>query len=519
MLKLKSFLTIFYLLFCISFNWSQPNMQSKKVTEKFFKDYENLKIITPAFKKKKGYTDYGELISFLEYYQNKYSNFITLNYIGKSQKGYDIPVLRIKDNNDNNPTRIWIQAGLHGNESASTEGVLYLIAELLENHQDLLPNLDISIVPMANIDGYLRWSRYANNGLDLNRDQTKLMAPESVSLKKAFSDFSPQVALDFHEYTPFRRDFSNFGKVGISNIYDAMFLYSGNLNVPENLRAFTEEVFVKNAGLKLDQYNFTHHPYFSTGKLNGEIVFNKGSDNARSSATSFALTNCISTLIEVRGVRIGRSSFKRRTFITYLIGLSFLETTKDKIDELNTELKKAKENKKDIYVKNQRTIYNDSICVIDLEKNEAIGIKVKFRDALKSRPDLIRKKPYAYLIKMDNSNIIEKLKILGLEVHKLGSNTKLNVQEYFVNDYHKIEKKYEKASLQKVSTTLQVKELEFSKGTNLVFSNQKNSNLLFEVIEPEAPNSFISWGVLKTKQNETLPIYRISNYINLNYEK
>ena len=519
MLKLKSFLSIFYLFFCISFNWSQPNMQPKKVTEKFFKDYENLKIITPAFKKKRGYTDYGELISFLEYYQSKYSNLLTLNYIGKSQKGFDIPVLRIKDDNNHNPTRIWIQAGLHGNESASTEGVLYLIAELLESHQDLLPSLDISIVPMANIDGYLRWSRYANNGLDLNRDQTKLMAPESVSLKKAFSDFSPQVALDFHEYTPFRRDFSNFGKVGISNIYDAMFLYSGNLNVPKNLRNFTEEVFIKNAGIKLDQYKFTHHPYFSTGKLNGEIVFNKGSDNARSSATSFALTNCISALIEVRGVRIGRSSFKRRTFITYLIGLSFIETTKAKINELRAELIKAKENTKDIYVKNQRTIYKDSIRVIDLEKNEAVNINVKFRDALKSKPDLVRKKPYAYLIKINNNNLVEKLKILGVEVHKLISDEKLKVDQYLVNDFHKVEKKYEKASLQRVSTILETKEVEFSKGTSVIFSNQKNSNLLFEVIEPEAPNSFVSWGVLKTRLNQTLPIYRISNYINLNYEK
>ena len=44
---------------------------------------------------------------------------------------------------------------------------------------------------MANIDGYESHDRYAANGLDLNRDQTKLMAKESVSLKQAFSDFSP----------------------------------------------------------------------------------------------------------------------------------------------------------------------------------------------------------------------------------------------------------------------------------------------------------------------------------------
>ena len=35
---------------------------------------------------------------------------------------------------------------------------------------------------MANIDGSIKQNRYASNGLDLNRDQTKLMAIESVSL-------------------------------------------------------------------------------------------------------------------------------------------------------------------------------------------------------------------------------------------------------------------------------------------------------------------------------------------------
>ena len=82
---------------------------------------------------------------------------------------------------------------MHGNESASTEGMLYLIHDLLNNSPETLDYLDISIVPMANIDGYLKISRYASNGLDLNRDNTKLMAPETIALKKAFNKFSPDL--------------------------------------------------------------------------------------------------------------------------------------------------------------------------------------------------------------------------------------------------------------------------------------------------------------------------------------
>ena len=64
-----------------------------------------------------------------------------------------------------------------------------LIQDLLNSAPETLDYLDISIVPMANIDGYLKISRYASNGLDLNRDNTKLMAPETIALKKAFNKF------------------------------------------------------------------------------------------------------------------------------------------------------------------------------------------------------------------------------------------------------------------------------------------------------------------------------------------
>jgi hypothetical protein len=40
---------------------------------------------------------------------------------------------------------------------------------------------------------------------------------------------------------------------------------------------------------------------------------------------------------------------------------------------------------------------------------------------------------------------------------------------------------------------------------------QRRSNIVAEVLEPEAPNSFVSFGVLKTEKNQRLPIYRISN--------
>jgi len=202
----------YILIFLLSFLrvYSQPNPQSKKITKMFFSDYEELLEITPALKKKKGFTNYQELMTFLNNLKNKFPDKMEIKFIGESQKGYEIPVIFLTSKDKDN-LKVWFKGGLHGNEPAGTEGLLYLLERLLndESLKYLTDNLNITILPMANIDGYIKQNRYASNGLDLNRDQTKLMAPESISIKKAFTDFNPHVGVDFHEYRPYRKDFAN----------------------------------------------------------------------------------------------------------------------------------------------------------------------------------------------------------------------------------------------------------------------------------------------------------------------
>jgi len=491
----------------------QISPQSKKITKKFFPDSESIENTTPALQKKRGYTNYKELLSFLNGLVAKHPKKIQLTFIGESQKGKRIPMVRLTNPNEKEKIKVWMQGGLHGNESASTEGMLYLLDKLLNDTQytTLLDKVDLMIVPMANIDGYLKQDRYAANGLDLNRDQTKLMAPESIVLKQAFTDFNPEVGVDFHEYRPYRKDFAQLSNFGITSLYDAMFLYTGNLNVPENLRELTDKVFVENARKVLDENKFRHHPYMSTTKVKGEIHFNHGSISARSSASNYALTNTISSLIEVRGVGLGRTSFKRRIQITFLIAISYLKTASESMKLVKEEIDKASQLKNDAVVTSTRSVYKDKIEAIDLDTNELIELEVTLRDALKATPKITRKRPIAYLIDADQKEIIEKLKILGVELEELVQDTEIIVETFLVKKYDKNTKKYEKMNQQTVSVKLIEETKKFKKGTYKVSMNQRRSNIIIEVLEPEAPNSFVSFGVLKTSKGAMLPIYRILN--------
>ena len=500
-------------LFYTTFMLGQLNPQSKKITEKFFPDAEFIEDITPALQKKKGYTDYDELIAFLNKLVKEHPEKIKLSFIGESQKGYQIPMVQLTNSNTNEKLKVWIQGGLHGDESASTEGVLYLLHKILNDKKYiyLLDNLDLAVVPMANIDGYLKDDRYAANGLDLNRDQTKLMAPETIVLKKAFSAFNPEIGLDFHEYRPYRKDFAQLSSFGITSAYDAMFLYSGNLNVPENIRTLTTNLFVKNAQKVLDSNNLRHHEYITTDKFGGEIHFNQGSNNARSSATNYALNNIISTLFEIRGVGIGRTSFKRRINATFLIAISNLETAFNNVSLVKNEIAKANSINNDAVVTSKKAIYKDSIETIDLDTNDLIDLEVTIRDALQSKPEITRKRPIAYLIDKNQTDIVNKLKTLGITVETLDNETELSVENYTISAYKRDSEKYEKMNLQTVETVLSDKTMLFPSGTYKIPMNQMRSNLIIEILEPEAPNSFVSFGVLETNNGEKLPIYRLLN--------
>ncbi len=490
---------------------AQMSPQPNKMTEKFFPE-PAIEITTPTFLKKKGFTTYDELIAFINSKQSKHIDIMTLSYIGTSQKGKQIPMIRLQKKNGNeNKIKVWLQACLHGDEPASTEGMLFLLDKLLNDteYSYLLDRLEISIIPMANIDGNQIQERVSANGLDLNRDQTKLMAPESNLLKKAFSDFNADVAMDFHEYQPFRKDYAQLSTYGIAPQFDVMLMYSGNLNIPPSLRAYTKSKFVENAAKLLDENKLTHHDYFTSDKILGEIQLSQGSLSARSSATSYALTNSVSSLIEIRGGGLGRTSVKRRVYSTFLVASSYLKTAYDNVDEVKAEIKKAVDNpNSEVVVKSKTPVSKQKLKVIDVETNNEIEIEINIGDAWQTKPILTRTRPTAYILLPTQEMLVEKLKILGLQVKQLEKAVNVEVENYVVTAYEKEIEKYEGVFQQKVSTKTTLIKREFPLGSFIIYMNQPKSNLAIEVLEPEAPNSFVSFSVLQTAINQELPIYR-----------
>ena len=489
--------------------FGQFNPQNDEITKKFFPDSE-LDIHTPSFSKK-GFTNYDDLMLYLNKLVAEHPKVITLSFIGESQKNKKIPMVVLNKDNGNEKVKVWFQGGLHGDEPAGTETMLFLLDKLLNDpdYAYLLEKITLSIVPMANIDGYEKLDRYAANGLDLNRDQVKLICKESNFLKKAFSDYGAEVAIDFHEYRPFRKEFGLLGTDGICSIYDAMFMHSGNLNLRQNLREYTTNVFVGNAKKVLEYNNFLFRDYIASVKHNNEVYFNQCTTEARSSTTSYALTNCISALIEIRGVNLQKTSFKRRIKTTFLIATSFLKTVYDDATKIKEVLSISNNTKtENLVVVANKPQEVQTIRAISLKDNSEIFIDVKVNNALKCTPVLERKRPIAYLILPEQKILVDKLIILGLKVEELNEDKKIKVEAYTVSSIYVNPDEEEGYNSQKAETSISNIEKSFPKGTFIVYLDQKNSKMASEVLEPESENGFVKFETIKVIKNQELPIYR-----------
>lgn len=503
MMRLKILCTLFCLTSVVM------AQQPSKMIEKFFPS-PMVEINTPSFQKR-GYVKYEELIKYVE---NTIAgkDYIALQYIGKTQKGKDIPAVIFRKSK-NAKSKVMFTGRVHGDEPGSTEALLYLIDRLINdpNLSYLVDNLEIAILPMVNIDGGDKLRRQSANGLDLNRDMSKLATPENQALRKFFNEFAPDVELDLHEYNPLRADYMKFGKFGVSGYADVMFLYCENPNYQKPLREFVSGTYLPLLENALDKDKLTYWKYFTSSNQNGEVHLNMGGGSPRSSATAFGLANTVSLLIEVRGTNIGKANFKRRVYTGYQIALTTLKMADEKTSEIKAAIRQSTESNADIVVTQRRIEELRTIPFIDIHKNELIDVEIPVRDAGQRKKGIVRKRPFAYALLPNQTLLADKLRDLGISVEVLDTDRNLDVESYTISDYRESEEKFEGFYEQIVKTKVSSKKMVLPRGSFIVKMNQRNSNLAAMVLEPEAENGFVRYQVLSVQQDEELPIYRITN--------
>ena len=221
----------------------------------------------------------------------------------------------------NGKTTVWYQTQIHPNEPASGEGALVVIDDFINDPEAkaLLDDINVVIVPRINPDGSYLFSRATYGGFDMNRDHMSLKAAELAQLHTVYRMFMAEVVLDGHEFT-FYGAASASGKGYMSNAYDLETTPATSLNDDPAVTALALELCsdtfqaAKDAGLRVYHYGTT---------VNNPI-----------GRAYFGLYDCLSFLIETRGIGAGKTNFERRVFSQETAIMSYIKGAAEHAEEI-----------------------------------------------------------------------------------------------------------------------------------------------------------------------------------------
>jgi hypothetical protein len=233
-----------------------------------------------------------------------------------------------------------------------------------------------------------------------------------------------------------------------------------------------------------------------------------GGGSPRSSSTSFGLTNSVSILFEIRGIKLGRDSYKRRVFSGFLIAKSILETTlnnREKVSEIvASSIRETIKRKNPIVIHSKPLTYMGKMNFIDVNNLEYHLLNLEIEDRGQSKPISTRKRPKAYLLLASNEDVVRKLQILGLEIDTLKSELKVKAEVF------KIEaSKNNLGSEPDFNISISVQNKVFPKGSFVINTAQKYANIAVSTLEPEMENGFFKYRMINKNSDGEIPIYRI----------
>ncbi|TKX25920.1 carboxypeptidase-2 [Elsinoe australis] len=436
----------------------------------------------------------------------------------RSEEGRAIPYLFLSDPDSQarNETKlkVYIQAAIHGNEPAADQSVAALLGKMDRNQTwtaSLLERLDIKILPRYNTDGVSYFQRALACNLDGNRDHIKLARQQSRDIKQVFMDYNPHISIDMHEFTA-PTIYGGAYQPGA----DALISGGINPNIHPDIRALLLDGFIPSIGSRLVANGLRWEPYV-TGTANSTpgaaIELEEAVTEARTGRNAYGLTQTVSFLFELRGIRLADQHFQRRV-ATGLIKLeAALKYARDNFDTVLSTIDSARadfiSSNEPIVVTDYFTRTNRTFTLVNRATGAIEQVPVTFLDSTPSVANLTRARPEAYLIPRTWADVVDKLRNFGLEVQELDYEYRGTVEALNITSSELEGALYEGAVLNAVTTESFEKEVALPSGSFVVSTRQKNAGLAFIALEPENIDSFVAFNIIPLEEGDEYPVFRI----------
>lgn len=498
--------------------------------------------LTTTFEKS-NYLETDDYESTIIYAKRLAKKFKQVHYqsIGVTSQGREVPLLIVDENGYTNPKKIHrkgkdiilVQSCIHPGEPNGKDAMFLLIRNMLsgDNNAALLNDFSFLFIPVMSPDGLAKFSPYNRinqngpkqmgwrvnaQGLNLNRDYTKLDAPEMRAFVALFNKWQPDFFFDTHATD------------GADYQYVTTYSTENFGNYDPGITRWLSETWEPSINVAMAQHGIPitrYVEFYPWGDPNGQLydrsfsaMFSEGYTIAR---------NCPGVLLETHMLK----PYKDRVFSTYHMIVETLKIIRDDKENFNNVLKQAKKNDqslKELPI-NMESELNDTIMEdflgyhFDLVQSEVTGGQYYVYDVTKpetrqirrirsTRPTKTLSVPKEYIIPAQYNEIIDIVKAHGFKVNELKEEKTLTVNTYRFSNVSFLPMPSEgRCRLADFDTEEITKEVTFPKGSAVVKTSQNGIRLLMNLLEPEMQGSLFEWGFFNNvlQRVEYFEIYKM----------
>ncbi|MFN8356563.1 MAG: M14 family metallopeptidase [Spirosomataceae bacterium] len=482
--------------------------------------------LTTVFERTKG----AETVTYQEgmaYYQILDKKFpqIQLKTMGMTDSGFPLHVAILSPEGDfnleslrkKNKRLVFINNGIHPGEPDGIDASMMLLRDYATGKIKLPANVVLAVVPFYNIGGTLNrspYSRINQNGpnaygfranarnYDLNRDFIKADSKNARSFAEIFHWVDPDVQIDNHV--------SN----GADYQHVMTLVSTQHSKLDGQLGVFFHDEFSPALHQKMKQWGWDLVPYVNAFGPNPERGFDAFMDGPRYSSGYASLFQTLSFMPETHMLK----PYTQRVQSTYDIMRAIIELTSQWSDKIKTLKAQAREEVKQkqefplswvkdttrldmVTFKGYESGYKPSdvsgLPRLYYDRNKPFEKQISYYNYFK--PSNVIKKPKAYLIPQGWHNVIELLKVNGVQMTRFPKDSTIEVEVYRIEDFKSAPRPYEghhPNSDVKVSVSTQ--KIMFRQGDYYIPMNQIKNRYLIETLEPTGGDSFFSWNFFDT---------------------
>ncbi len=463
----------------------------------------------------------------LNYFQKFADNtpYVKIKTIGITPQDRELKVIILSKDGAFTPEQaketgkaiLLIQNGIHPGEVEGKDACMLLLREILitKEKEYLLENTILLIIPVLNIDGHERLSpfnRPNQNGpkqmgwrtnalnLNLNRDYLKADSPEIRAFLNLFNEWLPDFMIDNHSTN------------GADYQYHITYGIVTHQNLDKGLVGLIEKKYLPDLLHNVENDGFIIGPYmeFKSGTIESGIVDLPAPP--RLSHGYCATQNRICLLVETHSLK----PFANRVFSTKAMmehTISFINKNHKEIISLNRQADKqstknylddrkkfplvlAGNGKYDKYMFKGFEWYDEYSEITGTTVRKYTNNPMEIEIPIFNKANSLKKifVPFAYLIPPQFKDIIEVINAHHIKYDILKTNKRIDVEKYRFENVRFASRPYEGRMLPSFSCTSINETAEAAAGTLVIHTNQRALRVIVNLLEPDAPDSFVNWG-------------------------